>query len=749
MAKSGLNGGGRDRSASNSRSRSLKKGKVKRKDRSRSRSESRGKKNASKKRLSPSRSRSRSRKKRGRSRSPQKRRSPSRKKRKSPSLKRKEQEVKKEAPKHAKGPKGAKTLVAAAIAGVRGAAKKADLSPDRPQRGSPSPLGRYHSPSRSRSSRSRSKSAGEPAPKQMEVVAMQLNERPFGMAPSKEAGVSGYVVAKVAEGKPAATAGVCVGWCLVSIAGKPCRDLDLEAIQVLLKGADLPVAVEFEKEKEGGPPKGSDDGDSDEEVDMVLDSRAEYRKEHQAGIDALDALPVTRSPEDLPNPIADWQEGVDRKYLNKALLDKLQAAGLKRPTLIQRHAVPIIMHAQGHWDMIASAQTGSGKTFAFVIPTVSRLVVEGAMPRPFFPGASAQACPLVLVLSPTRELAMQTNKEIEVMTKGTALIPLCLYGGESLAFQQKKLVTRQTDIICATPGRLCDLVDAGKISLSFIQSVVLDEADQMFEQSLEIMCTEILTGRDMPEPAGRQTLLFSATMPQKVRDLCPRLLKPIASGQTANLTVGHYTNDKGGSCASIKQILRWVPEEHQRMMAMVQDLHHLWINQGRKGRVVIFTNQRLQAGNLATQLNKNGIKCEHLHGKLDQSERERVFDTFRKGDADVLVATNVASRGLDFQNVTFVVQYNLPGTIDIYTHRIGRTGRVGEVGCALAYVGPKDKHLFGKMAEFLELNNQEVPNFICPQQERWHGGGGGGRSGGGRRSPSRGRRWSPPRRKGR
>lgn len=734
--------GGRDRSASNSRSPSGKKGKVKRKDRSRSRSESRGKKNANKKRPSPGRSRSRSRKKRGRSRSAQKRRSPSRKKKKSPSLKRKER---KPSPKRA-----AKPTLAAAIAGVRGAAKKADNSPDRPQRASPSPLGRYDrggsaSRSRSRSSRSRSKSADEPAPKELEVVGMQLSERPFGMAPSKEAGVSGYVVAKVAEEKPAATAGVCVGWRLVSIAGKPCRDLDLEGIQVLLKGADLPVAVEFEREKEGGPPKGSEDGDSDEEMDMVLDSRAEYRKSHQAGIDALDELPVTRSPEDLPQPISDWQEGVDRKYLNKSLLDKLVAAGLKRPTLIQRHAVPVIMHEQGHWDMIASAQTGSGKTFAFVIPTVARLVVEGAMPRPFFPGASAQACPLVLILSPTRELAMQTNKEIEVMTKGTALVPLCLYGGESLKFQQKKLVERQTDIICATPGRLCDLVDAGKISLSFIQSVVLDEADQMFEQSLEIMCTEILTGRDMPEPAGRQTLLFSATMPQKVRDLCPRLLKPIASGQTANLTVGHYTNDKGGGCASIKQILRWVPEENSRMMAMVQDLHHLWINQGRKGRVVIFTNQRLQAGNLATCLNKNGISCLHLHGKLEQHVREEVFDNFRKGAADVLVATNVASRGLDFQNVTFVVQYNLPGTIDIYTHRIGRTGRVGEVGCALSYVGPKDRHLFGKMAEFLELNNQEVPNFICPQQERYPP----RRGGGGRRSPSRGRRRSPPRRYGR
>jgi len=330
----------------------------------------------------------------------------------------------------------------------------------------------------------------------------------------------------------------------------------------------------------------------------------------------------------------------------------------------------------------------------------------------------------MLVLSPTRELAMQTTKEIEVLAKGTSLSTVCVYGGETLKFQQQRIEKTQIDICCATPGRLIDLIDTGKISLSFIQSVVFDEADQMLEQSLEVMCAEILTGRDMPEPSsGRQTLLFSATMPQKIRDMCPQILR---QNSIASLTIGHYGDDQGGSCASIKQILKWVPDENHRMHCMVEDLRNYWIGTGKKGRVVIFTNQRVQAGYLAKHLEHQGIACVHLHGKLEQAVREEVFTKFRRGESDVLVATNVASRGLDFPDISFVVQYNLPNDIQIYTHRIGRTGRVGAVGCALAYMGPKDRHLSGKLVEFLELNKQEVPEFLRPR--------------GSRRSPSRGRR---------
>jgi len=544
-----------------------------------------------------------------------------------------------------------------------------------------------------------------------EKVTVTFSSRPFGMAPQKEDGVTGYIVSKIAEGRPAENAGVQPGWRLIAVAGASCTNHSLDDIQTLLKSTELPTMIVFEKpptEDVEAEERGEDD---DEELD-ILDMRADQRRSNANQLSNIDDLPVERNPADLPEPITSWQDAVARGYLNKSLLDKLVNAGLKRPTLIQRHAVPVVSHKFGHNDLIAMAQTGSGKTFAFVIPTVARLVIQGAMPRPFFPGKSP-GCPLLLVLSPTRELAMQTFKEIEVIAKGTSLNQVCIYGGESLKFQQQRIEKAQIDILCATPGRLVDLVDSGKVSLSFVQSVVLDEADQMLEQSLEVMCAEILTGRDMPEPSsGRQTLLFSATMPQKIRDLCPRILRQHV---IANLTIGHYGGGQGGSCASIKQILRWVPDESYRIQMLIEDLRYYWIKPGKKGRVVIFTNQRLQATHLANSLLAQGIACIHLHGKLEQHVREEVFDNFRRGLSDVLVATNVASRGLDFPDISLVVQFNLPATVDIYTHRIGRTGRVGQVGCALGYIGPKDKKLSNKLQEFLEMNKQEIPDFL----RRW------------------------------
>jgi len=446
------------------------------------------------------------------------------------------------------------------------------------------------------------------------------------------------------------------------------------------------------------------DEEEEDEVDL-LDVRADQRRALASALVNNESLPVKRTPEGLPEPISSWQDAVARKYMSADIMQKLQAAGLERPTLIQRHALPIIAHEFGKYDLIASAQTGSGKTFAFVIPTVSRLMLQGAIPRPFFPGPMAQGSPLVLMLSPTRELAIQTSKEIQVLTKGTSFVSQVVYGGESLKLQVQKIAEAQTDILCATPGRLIDMIDQGKVSLSFVQCAVLDEADQMLELGMEM--AEILTGRDMPNcESGRQTLLFSATMPQKIRDLLPRMLR---KDSIANVLIGNYGDDQGGSCKRITQILKWVPEEHFRMQALAADLHTYW---GRKGKVVIFTNQRSQAGTLSSSLTRQGISCAHLHGKLEQQVREEVVDRFRRGLAEVLVATNVASRGLDFPDISLVVQFNLPQDVDVYTHRIGRTGRGGQVGCALSYMGPKDLHLCDKLVDFMDLNNQEIPQWL-------------------------------------
>eukprot|EP00929_Paragymnodinium_shiwhaense_P043605 TRINITY_DN22415_c1_g1_i1.p1 TRINITY_DN22415_c1_g1~~TRINITY_DN22415_c1_g1_i1.p1 ORF type:complete len:428 (+),score=101.77 TRINITY_DN22415_c1_g1_i1:126-1409(+) len=224
----------------------------------------------------------------------------------------------------------------------------------------------------------------------------------------------------------------------------------------------------------------------------------------------------------------------------------------------------------------------------------------------------------------------------------------------------------------------------------------------------------------MPPPSsGRQTLLFSATFPQKIRDM---MAKTLREGRVANISIGHYEDDKGGSCSSIKQILKWIPDENQRLQALMGDLQTLWMQPGAekpsRGKVVIFTNQRTQASTLASRLGGQGINCGHLHGKLDQSMRQEIVERFRRGQTEVLVATNVAARGLDFPDICLVVQFCLPREIDTYTHRIGRTGRAGQVGCALAYCGHKDRHLGDKLVDFLELNLQWVPDFLLHQTGR-------------------------------
>lgn len=533
----------------------------------------------------------------------------------------------------------------------------------------------------------------------VETATVRFEKRPFGMAPAKEE--KGYMVEKVAEGKPAAEAGVDVGWRVLKVSGQDCSEKSSAEIQALLKEVSLPVEVQFQKPEEEALPS------SEEDENNIQNVRADHRRQHEAALSNIDDLPVHRDPEELPEPIASWRDACERKLLNASLVHKLHAAGLKRPTLIQRHAVPIVGH-QEHYDLVAQAQTGSGKTFAFVIPTIARLLLRGCPARPFFAGPTAQGCPVVLVLSPTRELAIQTCSEMEVMTKGSKLTQMSIYGGETIKESAKRLETAPIDILCATPGRLIALLDETKISLAYVQTVILDEADQMLEQRLEIMCADILVGRDMPAPSwGRQTLLFSATIPQKIKDMCPQILR---EKRTAHLTIGFYDDDKGGSCDSITQLLRWSPDEKDRIGELIRDLQTYWDR--KKGRVVIFSNLRLTADSLAHQLKREGMTCRHLHGKLDQEVREKVFDGFRRGDFDILVATNVASRGLDFPDVSLVVQFNLPDNIDVYTHRVGRTGRIGQVGHALAYLGPKDKKIAAKLVEFLELNKQNVPDYL-------------------------------------
>lgn len=390
--------------------------------------------------------------------------------------------------------------------------------------------------------------------------------------------------------------------------------------------------------------------------------------------------------------------------------------GLEKPTLIQRFSLPLI--ADPAIDVLAQAQTGSGKTLAFVIPMISRLCANPPVPRPFFSGSMAQASPVLLMLSPTRELAIQTAKTVKDLLQhaGSSYAVLCMYGGETISQQCAPIDKHNMDIICATPGRLLDAIDCNKVSLSFVSTVVLDEADQMmdFSVGLEGTVTQVIDGRDLPRTDGRQTLLFSATMPDfQTRQFHALLKKPPTR---IKLRVGHYTDDeKGGSCRHISQTLIRVRDMDERWARLGRDMMELWgsTTQNRQGKGIIFTNRIKFAVPLEQALRRVGINAGQLHGKQTQDVREDVVKRFRSGEYEMLIASNVASRGLDFPDIRIVVQFELPKTVEIYTHRIGRTGRNGQSGMAVSYFWDvADRHLSKRLSEFMLLNEQRAPGWL-------------------------------------
>jgi len=469
-----------------------------------------------------------------------------------------------------------------------------------------------------------------------------------------------------------------------------------------------------EELEQPAPPSGSgmaetleEDGfDAEAESDQDPEPEVEFRGED---------LPVkVAGMQQAEAPIQTWEEGLVRGCIAPAVGQALVLMQLQRPTLIQRYALPLI--ARTEIDVLAQAQTGSGKTLAFVIPIVSRLLASPPTERPFFPGHMAQASPVALMLSPTRELAMQTSKNTSELLQhaGSSMTVLSMYGGETLSLQVKPIERQNQDIICATPGRLLDAIDNGKVSLMFSTVIVLDEADQMLDLAvgLEGTVMQITDGRDLPRNDGRQTLLFSATMPDYQTKQFHSVLK--APPARAKLRVGHYTDESGGSCRHILQTLVRVRDLEDRWQRLGKDLMEVWgsTTQRRQGKGILFTNRIVLANPLEQALRRCGITSGQLHGKQTQDMREDVVKRFRKGEYEMLIASNVASRGLDFPDIRLVVQFELPKTVEIYTHRIGRTGRNGQSGVSLAYFADSDWKLAKPLSDFMRLNEQTQPVWL-------------------------------------
>jgi superfamily II DNA/RNA helicase len=370
------------------------------------------------------------------------------------------------------------------------------------------------------------------------------------------------------------------------------------------------------------------------------------------------------------------------------LSDKVQAAvaaaGYSTPTPIQQQAIP---HVLARRDVLGIAQTGTGKTAAFTLPMITMLESGRARAR----------MPRTLILEPTRELAAQVQESFEKYGAGQKLSMALIIGGVSFEDQDAKL-TRGVDVLIATPGRLLDHFERGRLLLTGVELLVIDEADRMLDMGfipdIERICKLV--------PFTRQTLFFTATMPPEIRRITEQFLHnpvrvEVSKPATAATTITQQLVKSAGDPADKRAVLR-------RLIRGADGLKN----------AIVFCNRKREVAVLHRSLLKHGFNAVALHGDMDQSARMAALDRFRKGDATILVASDVAARGLDIPEVSHVFNFDVPHHPDDYVHRIGRTGRAGRAGSAITIVAPADRK---SVAAIEKLIGQTIPYADQQQQE--------------------------------
>ena len=308
-----------------------------------------------------------------------------------------------------------------------------------------------------------------------------------------------------------------------------------------------------------------------------------------------------------------------------------------------------------------------------------------------------KAYPTALILAPTRELVSQIHDEARKFAYRSWVRPAVVYGGADIN-QQLRLIERGCDLLSATPGRLVDLIERGRISLSNIRYLVLDEADRMLDMGFEPQIRRIVQGEDMPGVQDRQTLMFSATFPRDIQMLARDFLNDYIF-----LSVGRV----GSTSENITQKIEYV-EDHDKRSVLLD----LLASEPPGGLTLVFVETKRMADMLSDFLMANHLPATSIHGDRSQREREMALQTFRTGRTPILVATAVAARGLDIPNVTHVINYDLPSDIDDYVHRIGRTGRAGNTGVSTAFFNRGSKNIGRDLMELLREANQEIPPWL-------------------------------------
>ncbi|MCL6296496.1 DEAD/DEAH box helicase [Jejuia spongiicola] len=362
--------------------------------------------------------------------------------------------------------------------------------------------------------------------------------------------------------------------------------------------------------------------------------------------------------------------------LNKPILRAIADAGYDAPTLVQERTIPLVLEKK---DVITSAQTGTGKTAAFALPILQLLFDKQDAPKK---GKKIKA----LIVSPTRELAIQINENFKVYGKNTNLRSTVIFGGTSIE-SQKDVLNKGVDILIATPGRLLDLHKQDNINLDYVETLVLDEADLMLDlgfiddvKKIERLC-----------PDSKQTLLFSATMPYKVEQLANTILKSPERVEVSPTS---------SAAKNVSQVLYYVPKRNKIELCL-----HLLRNTI-KGNILIFRRTKFGVDKLEQTLIKNGYKVETIHGDKTQNLRQDALKKFKNGYVNILVATDVAARGIDINELDAVVNFDMPNVPETYVHRIGRTGRAGQTGISYSLCSADEK---AYIKTIQQLINVQIP----------------------------------------
>ncbi|MEX1018849.1 MAG: DEAD/DEAH box helicase [Litorilinea sp.] len=401
--------------------------------------------------------------------------------------------------------------------------------------------------------------------------------------------------------------------------------------------------------------------------------------------------------------------------LDARLLAGVELSGFTTPTPIQEQAIPEVLTGR---DLLGLAQTGTGKTAAFALPILQRLLT------------GKLGVVRALIVAPTRELAEQIHEAFVLLGKKTRIRSVTVYGGVS-KYRQAMALRRGAEIVVACPGRLLDHVGDGSIDLTNVEVLVLDEADRMCDMGFLPDIRRILR----LVPSERQTLFFSATMPSEIRTLSAEMLKDPAKVEIDMLV----------PVKSVKHALYPVPESLKTKLLLSM------LEQTPTGRVLVFTRTKRRANNLARDLERSRYRVSSLQGNMAQNQRQAALNGFREGKFDILVATDIAARGIDVTDISHVINFDMPDTVDAYTHRIGRTGRAQASGEAFTLTLPTDEPAIRAIESAVgsEIERRRLPDFDYgsfdptwqPPRNRNGGGGGstlrGNMSGGGARRGGR------------